>query len=143
LLLHLAASSRSPSATSLRRSLAAAALLTAQEVAASSRGRFGGYSCVIGTPPSHADGPGATTSTARGDHVDAKAGLGATDGESAAVVRREQFDVLAKLPAIDLVLDSVVGEMNVVIESTADRGRALGGETPLVDFIVWLISPEW
>ena len=32
-------------------------------------------------------------------------------------MRREQFDVLAKLPAIDLVLDSVVGEMNVVIEA--------------------------
>jgi hypothetical protein len=42
--------------------------------------------------------------------------FGAADGVSAAVVRREQFDVLAKLPAIDLVLDSVVGEMNVVIE---------------------------
>jgi hypothetical protein len=35
---------------------------------------------------------------------------------SAAVVRREQFDVLVKLPAIHLVLDSVVGKVNLVIE---------------------------
>ena len=31
-------------------------------------------------------------------------------------MRREQFDVLVKLSAIDLVLDSVVGEMNLVVE---------------------------
>ena len=35
---------------------------------------------------------------------------------SAAVVRREQLDVLVKFPAIDLVLDAVVGEMNLVVE---------------------------
>jgi hypothetical protein len=34
----------------------------------------------------------------------------------AAIVRREQFDVLVKLPAIHLVLDSVVGKVNLVIE---------------------------
>ena len=31
-------------------------------------------------------------------------------------MRREQFDVLMKLPAIDLVLDAVVGEMHLVVE---------------------------
>jgi hypothetical protein len=34
----------------------------------------------------------------------------------AAVVRREQFDVLMKLAAINLVLNPVIGEMNLVIE---------------------------
>jgi hypothetical protein len=35
---------------------------------------------------------------------------------SAAVVGREKFDVLMKLPAIHLVLDPVVREMNMVVE---------------------------
>jgi hypothetical protein len=30
-------------------------------------------------------------------------------------VRREEFDVLVKFPAVDLVLDSVVGEMHLVV----------------------------
>ena len=37
-------------------------------------------------------------------------------GVSAAVVRRKELDVLVKLSAIELVLDSVVGEMNLVVE---------------------------
>jgi hypothetical protein len=37
-------------------------------------------------------------------------------GVSAAVVRRKELDVLMKLSAIELVLDSVVGEMNLVVE---------------------------
>ena len=37
-------------------------------------------------------------------------------GVSPAVVRREQFDVLVKVPAIDLELDSVVGKMHLLIE---------------------------
>src|SRR5882672_8173391 len=61
-------------------------------------------------------GPRATTATARGDHVDAEAGLCAAGGVSAAVVRRKELDVLVKLSAIELVLDSVVGEMNLVVE---------------------------
>jgi len=40
----------------------------------------------------------------------AEAGSCAAGGVSAAVVRREKFDVLAKFPAIDFVLDSVVRE---------------------------------
>ena len=43
--------------------------------------------------------PGATTATARGDNVDAEAGLRAAGGVSAAVVRCEQFDVLVKFSA--------------------------------------------
>jgi len=35
---------------------------------------------------------------------------------SAAVVRRKELDVLVKLSAIELVLDSVVREMNLVVE---------------------------
>ena len=31
-------------------------------------------------------------------------------------MRREQFDVLVKFPAIHLVLDSVVGEVHLVVE---------------------------
>src|SRR6476659_9469736 len=61
-------------------------------------------------------GPRATTATARGDHVDAEAGLGMAGGMGAAVVRRKELDVLMKLSAIELVLDSVVGEMNLVVE---------------------------
>ena len=53
---------------------------------------------------------------ARGDHVDAEASLYAAGGMSAAVVRCEEFDVLVKLPAIDLILDSVVGKVNLVVE---------------------------
>ena len=37
-------------------------------------------------------------------------------GMGAAVVRRKELDVLMKLSAIELVLDSVVGEMNLVVE---------------------------
>ena len=37
-------------------------------------------------------------------------------GMGAAVVRRKELDVLVKLSAIELVLDSVVGEMNLVVE---------------------------
>jgi hypothetical protein len=37
-------------------------------------------------------------------------------GMGAAIVRRKEFDVLMKLSAIELVLDSVVGEMNLVVE---------------------------
>ena len=50
------------------------------------------------------------------DDVDAEAGLRAAGGVSAAVVRREQLDVLVMFPAIDLVLDAVVGEMHLAIE---------------------------
>ena len=35
---------------------------------------------------------------------------------SAAVVRREQLDVLVVLAAVDLVLDAVIGEMHLAIE---------------------------
>ena len=58
----------------------------------------------------------ATAATARGDDVDAEAGLSAAGGVSAPVVRREEFDILVKFPAVDLVLDSVVGEMHLVLE---------------------------
>jgi hypothetical protein len=34
----------------------------------------------------------------------------------AAIVRREQLDVLTELPAIDFVLDAVVGEVHMVVE---------------------------
>src|SRR4051812_21200688 len=61
-------------------------------------------------------GPGATATTARCDHVDAETGPCAAGGVSAAVVRRKELDVLVKLSAIELVLDSVVGEMNLVVE---------------------------
>jgi hypothetical protein len=58
----------------------------------------------------------ATAATARGDNVDAEAGLPAAGGVSAAVVRREELDVLVKFPSVDLVLDSVVREMHMVVE---------------------------
>lgn len=46
-------------------------------------------------------------------------------------MRREEFDVLVKFPAVDLVLDLVVGEMHLVVKlrqvviarQAADRGR--------------------
>ena len=37
-------------------------------------------------------------------------------GMGAAVVRREQLDVLVKFAPIDLVLDAVVGEMDLLVE---------------------------
>ena len=37
-------------------------------------------------------------------------------GMSAAVVRREQLDVLVVLAAVDLVLDAVVGEVHLAVE---------------------------
>src|SRR5262245_17782624 len=58
----------------------------------------------------------ATAATARGDEVDPEAGLSAAGGVSAPVVGREELDVLMKFPAVDLVLDSVVGEMHVIVE---------------------------
>jgi hypothetical protein len=57
-----------------------------------------------------------TAATAGGDDVDPKASLPAAGGVSAAVMRPEEFDVLVKFPAGDLVLDSVVREMHVVVE---------------------------
>jgi hypothetical protein len=48
-------------------------------------------------------------------HVDAKTNPRAAGG-MAAVMRREQFRVLVKLPAIHLVLDPVVRKMNLVVE---------------------------
>ena len=59
---------------------------------------------------------GTTAAPTGSDDVDPKAGLGAAGGVSAAVVRRKELDVLVKLSAIELVLDSVVGEMNLVVE---------------------------
>jgi hypothetical protein len=49
-------------------------------------------------------------------YVNAKAGPRSTGGVGAAIVRCEQLDVLMKLAAVHLVLDPVVGKMNLVIE---------------------------
>ena len=77
---------------------------------------LGGYSCVTGTPPCRADAARNDRRHRGADDVDAEAGLGVAGGVSAAVVRREQLDVLVALAAIDLVLDAVVGEVNLAVE---------------------------
>ena len=46
-------------------------------------------------------------------------------------MRREQLDVLMKLPAIDLVLDPVIGEMNLVVEV-----RQIMLPCPVTDFVL-------
>ena len=46
-------------------------------------------------------------------------------------MRRDQFDVLAKFPAIDFVLDSVVREMNLIIEV-----RQVVLARPVADFVL-------
>src|SRR5262245_28335103 len=58
----------------------------------------------------------ATAATARGNDVDAKAGLPVARRVSAAVVRREQLDVLVKVPAVSLIFDSVIREMHLAVE---------------------------
>jgi hypothetical protein len=63
----------------------------------------------------------ATAATARGDDVDPEAGLSAAGGVSAAVVLREQLDILVVLAlvvlaAIHFVLDAVVREVNLAVE---------------------------
>ena len=55
---------------------------------------------------------------------------------SAAIVGREQLDVLMELPAIDLVLDPVVGEMNVVVEV-----RQIVLACPVTDLILVAARP--
>src|SRR5262249_3245476 len=52
------------------------------------------------------------------------------------IVRREQLDVLMELPAIDLVLDPVVGEMNLVIEV-----RQIVIACPVADFVFIAARP--
>src|SRR5690606_28425730 len=46
----------------------------------------------------------------------AKAGMGMAGGMRAAVVLREQLDVLVQFTPIDLVLDAVVREMDPLVE---------------------------
>ena len=74
---------------------------------------------------------GAAAATARGDDVDAEAGLPAAGGVSAAVVRCEELDVLVKFPAVDLVLESVVGKMHLVVEV-----RQIVVARPVADFVL-------
>jgi hypothetical protein len=73
----------------------------------------------------------AAAATARGDDVDPEARLPAAGGVSAAVVRREEFDVLVKFPAVDLVLDSVVREMHLAVEV-----RQVVLARPVADFVL-------
>src|SRR5262245_25425642 len=60
--------------------------------------------------------PRTTAATAGADDVDAEGGLPAAGGMSAAVVRREQLDVLVAFPTIDFILDAVVREVHLAIE---------------------------
>ena len=60
--------------------------------------------------------PGTTAATARADDVDAEAGLRAAGRVSAAVVRREQLDILVAFPPIYLVFDAAVGEVDLAVE---------------------------
>ena len=60
--------------------------------------------------------PGATAATAGADDVDPEAGLGVAGGMGAAVVLREQLDVLVVFAPVDLVLDAVVGEVDLAVE---------------------------
>ena len=59
---------------------------------------------------------GTTAATARGDYVDAKAGLPVAGGVSAPVVRREELDILVEFPAIDLVLDAIIRKVHLAVE---------------------------
>ena len=63
--------------------------------------------------------------------VDPEAGLRAADGVSAAVVRREQLDVLVAFPPIHLVLDAVVGEVHLAVEV-----RQVVFACPLADLVL-------
>jgi hypothetical protein len=59
---------------------------------------------------------GTTAASAWPDDVDPETGLPAAGGVSARAVRREEFDVLVVLTAVDLVLDAVIGKMALAIE---------------------------
>jgi hypothetical protein len=67
--------------------------------------------------------PGTTAAASRIDDVDAQASLPAAGSVSAAVVRREQLDVLVTFPPIDLALDAVIGEVHLTIEVRPGRAR--------------------
>jgi hypothetical protein len=77
-----------------------------------------------------------TAVTARGDDVNPEAGLSAAGSVRAAVVRGEEFNVLVKFPAINLVLDSVVGKMHVVVEV-----RQVVIACPAVDLVLITTGP--
>jgi hypothetical protein len=51
-------------------------------------------------------------------------------------MRREQLDVLVKFPAVNLVLDSVVGEMHLVVEV-----RQIVIACPVADLVLSTTGP--
>jgi hypothetical protein len=57
-----------------------------------------------------------TSATTRADDVNAEARPGMAGGVSAAIMLREQLDVLMVFAPVDLVLDAVIGEVNLPVE---------------------------
>jgi hypothetical protein len=78
----------------------------------------------------------ATAATTRSDDVDPEAGLPAAGRVCAAVVGREEFDVLVKFTPVDLVLDSVVGKMHMVVEV-----RQIMLACPVTDLVLVAAGP--
>jgi hypothetical protein len=79
---------------------------------------------------------GTTPAPAGSDDVDLEAGLDAAGGVSAAVVRREQLDVLVAFAPIDLVLDAVVGKVHLAVEE-----RQVVLSRPVADLVLVAVGP--